>query len=86
MRRRAFGLRLIGPPAGTAGGPRTVSRNSTFAEALVGTAILAPAAWQLAFILLLGFFALPIAILPRQPAGILAHHVSLPPGMAFAAA
>lgn len=61
-----------------------VSRNMAFAASLVGAVILALAAWQLAFVLLLAFFGLLLAILLRQPAEIVARHTPLPVGVALA--
>lgn len=59
-------------------------RDLARAGALVGAVALALAAWQLAYILLLGFLGLLVAILLRQPAEALARRTPLPVGAALA--
>lgn len=61
-----------------------LSRNIALAASFIAMVVLALALWQLAFILLLGFFGLLLAILLRQPAQIVASHTRLPVGLALA--
>ncbi len=55
----------------------TSGRETRFAAALVSLAVLTLVAWQLSFVLLLGFVGVLLAVLVRRPAETIALHTSI---------